>query len=111
MIIVQFILDLDLRGSPLPLRGVKEMANRLLADRDASFFNKNWASNFIRRQPELKMHFQRRYNYQMARCEDPTVISDSFRLVQNTIIKYDIQPDDIYNFDKADFIMSMIAVV
>ncbi|RKK57106.1 hypothetical protein BFJ69_g17585 [Fusarium oxysporum] len=35
-IIVQFILDLDSRGFPPRLRGVEEMANRLLADRNAS---------------------------------------------------------------------------
>ena len=34
-IIVQFILDLDSRGFPPRLRDVEEMANRLLADRDA----------------------------------------------------------------------------
>ena len=34
-IIIQFILDLDSRGFPPRLRGVEEMANRLLAERDA----------------------------------------------------------------------------
>jgi hypothetical protein len=33
--IVQFILDLDSRGFPPRLRCVEEIANRLLADRDA----------------------------------------------------------------------------
>jgi hypothetical protein len=35
-IIVQYILDLDSRGFPPRHRDVEEMANRLLADRDAS---------------------------------------------------------------------------
>jgi hypothetical protein len=35
-IIVQFVLDLDSRGFPSRLRFVEEMANSLLADRDAS---------------------------------------------------------------------------
>ncbi|EEU38564.1 uncharacterized protein NECHADRAFT_9836, partial [Fusarium vanettenii 77-13-4] len=30
-----FILDLDSRGFPLRLRGIEEIANRLLADRNA----------------------------------------------------------------------------
>ena len=34
--IVQFILDLDTRGFPSQLRFVEEMANSLLADRNAS---------------------------------------------------------------------------
>jgi len=36
-IIVQFILNLDSRGFPPRLRGVEEMANRLVADCDASY--------------------------------------------------------------------------
>ena len=33
-IVTKYILDLNLRGFPPRLRGVEEMANRLLADRD-----------------------------------------------------------------------------
>jgi hypothetical protein len=66
------------------------MANRLLADRDASPVGKRWASNFVKRQPELKARFQRRYDYQRAKCEDPTVVRNWFRLVENTIAKYGI---------------------
>ncbi|KAL9560627.1 hypothetical protein ACKAV7_015235 [Fusarium commune] len=62
-VIVQFILDLDSRGFPPRLRGVEEMANRLLADRNASPVGKRWASNFIKRHPDLKMRFFRnKYN-------------------------------------------------
>ena len=108
-IIVQYILDLDLRGFPSRHRDVEEMANRLLADRNASPVGKRWAINFIKRQPELKTCFQRRYNYQRAKCEDPIAIRNWFRLVQNTIAKYGIRSDDIWNFDETGFLMGMIA--
>src|SRR6478735_2264315 len=98
-IIVRFILDLDSRGFPPRLRGVEEMANRLLADRNASPVGKRWAINFIKRQPELKTRFQRKYDYRRAKCEDPTIIRNWFRLVQNTIAKYGIRSDDIWNFN------------
>jgi hypothetical protein len=94
-IIVQFILDLDSRGFPSRLRFVEEMANSLLADRDELPVGKRWAHNFIKRQPELKTHLFRRYDYQRAKCEDPTTIRGWFRLVQNTIAKYGIRSDDI----------------
>ncbi|RKK10678.1 hypothetical protein BFJ66_g14706 [Fusarium oxysporum f. sp. cepae] len=108
-IIVKFILDLDSRGFPPRLRFVEEMANSQLADRDASPVGKRWAHNFIKRQPELKIRLFRRYDYQRAKCEDPTIIRGWFRLVQNTIAKYGIRLDDIWNFDETGFMMGVIA--
>jgi hypothetical protein len=106
--IVQFILDLDSRGFPSRIRFVEEMANSLLADRDASPVGKRWAHNFVKRQPELKTRIFRRYDYQRAKCEDPTIIRGWFRLVQNTIAKYSIQPGDTWNFDETGFMMGLI---
>ncbi|KAG6990073.1 ATP-dependent DNA helicase pif1 [Fusarium oxysporum f. sp. conglutinans] len=108
-IIVQFILDLESRGFPPRLRGVEQMANRLLADRDASPVGKRWASNFVKRHKELKTHFFRKYDYQRAKCEDPTIIHNWFRLVANVIAKYGIRSDEIYNFDETGFMMGVIA--
>ncbi|KAM5529749.1 transposase [Fusarium oxysporum f. sp. phaseoli] len=107
-IIVQFVLDLDSRGFPSRLRFVEEMANSLLADRDASPVGKRWAHNFVKRQPELKTRLYRKYDYQRAKCEDPTIIRNWFRLVQNTIAKYGIRSDDIWNFDETGFMMGLI---
>ncbi|KAJ0134868.1 Uncharacterized protein HZ326_22073 [Fusarium oxysporum f. sp. albedinis] len=84
------------------------MANSLLADRNAIPVGKRWAHNFVKRQPELKTHSFRKYDYQRAKCEDPTIIRDWFRLVQNTIAKYGIRSDDIWNFDETGFLMGMI---
>jgi hypothetical protein len=108
-VIVQYILDLDSRGFPSRHRDVEEMANRLLADRDASPVGKRWTINFIKRHPELKTRFQRKYDYQRAKCEDPIAIRNWFRLVQNTIAKYGIRSDDIWNFDETGFIMGVIS--
>lgn len=61
--LLEFIIDLDSRGYPPRLRGIEEMATRLLNNRDASLVDKRWAINFIKQQPDLKMYFQRRiYN-------------------------------------------------
>ncbi|RKL09141.1 hypothetical protein BFJ70_g16692 [Fusarium oxysporum] len=85
------------------------MANRLFADRNASPVGKCWASNFVKRHKELKTRFLRKYDYQRAKCEGPTIIRNWFRLVENTIAKYGIRSDDIYNFDETGFMMGMIA--
>ena len=108
-VLVQEILDLASRAFPPRLSGVEDMANRLLADRDASCVGPCWASNFIKRQPQLRTRFTRQYDYQRALCEDPAVIRDWFRLVQNTVAKYGIQESDIWNFDETGFMMGVIS--
>jgi hypothetical protein len=107
-VIVQYILDLDSRGFPTRYRDVEEMANRLLADRDASPVGKRWAHNFVKRQPELKTRLFRKYDYQRAKCEDPIIIRNWFRLIANTVAKYGIRSDDMWNFDETGFMMSII---
>ncbi|KAL2885560.1 hypothetical protein HOO65_070022 [Ceratocystis lukuohia] len=45
----------------------------------------------------------------VAKCEDPTIIRNWFRLVEDTIAKYGITLVDIYNFDETRFMMGLIA--
>lgn len=88
--IVRYILDLDSRGFPPRPQAVQEMADLLLAERDALPVGKNWTTNFIKRRTEIKTKFSRKYDYKRAQCEDPTIIGDWFKLIQNTIGKYGI---------------------
>jgi Tc5 transposase DNA-binding domain len=108
--VVQYILDLDSRGLPPRPQAVQEMADLLLAERDASLVSKNWTSNFINRCTELKTKFSRKYDYKRALCKDPVIIGDWFKLVQNIVAKYRILEEDIYNFDKAGFMIGVIAI-
>ena len=107
--IVQYIIDLDSRSFPPRLIEVEDMANRLLADRDAPRVGTRWATNFIKRQPDLRTRSFRRLDYQRAQCEDPAIIQGWFDLVRNTIAKYGIVESDIYNFDETGFMMGIIA--
>jgi hypothetical protein len=108
-VIVQYILDLDAKGFPPRLSGVEDMANRLLAERDAGRVGTRWATKFVKRHPELTTRFNRKYDYQRAKCEDPEIIRGWFALVRNTIAKYGIQEADIYNFDETGFQMGVIS--
>ena len=104
-IIVQEILDRNSRGFPPRYCDVEDMANRLRAARDAPRVGQRWASNFVKRQEQLRTRFTRPYDYQRALCEDPKVIKDWFRLVRNTITKYSIVEADIWNFGETGFLM------
>ena len=81
--IVQHILELVARGFPPRLAAVADMANSLRAERNLGHVGINWPSTFVKRQPELKVKFNRRYDYKRAKCEDPEVIGGWFRLVDN----------------------------
>jgi len=106
--IVQYITELSARAFPPRLRGVEDMANHLQRERDAPPVGKRWAHNFVKRQPELRTRYTRRYDYQRAKCEDPKVIGEWFTLVRNVKAKYGIVDDDIYNFDETGFMMGII---
>jgi hypothetical protein len=107
-IILQRALDFDERGSSLQLAAVKSMADILLAQRHQGPVGKQWANNFVRRQPELRVKFNRKYDYKRALCEDPEIIRGWFRLVQNMKAKHGILDEDTYNFDETGFMMGMI---
>jgi hypothetical protein len=106
--IVQYIIELSARAFPPRLSGVEDMANQLLRVRDAPPVGKLWAHRFVKRQPELRTRYTRRYDYQRAKCEDPKVIGEWFALVRNVKAKYGILDDDIYNFDETGFMMGII---
>ena len=107
-VIVRYIIELATRSFPPRLRSVEDMANQLLRARDALDVGKLWAHNFVRRRPELRMRFSRKYDYQRAQCEDPKLIREWFALVRNTQAKYGILDDDMYNFDETGFMMGII---
>lgn len=102
-VIVQYILELDSKGFPPRLSSVEDMANRLLAERDARRVGVNCASTFVNRHLELTTRFNGKYDHQRAKCKDPEIIRGWFALVRNTIAKYGIQEADIYNFDETGF--------
>ncbi|USP79293.1 putative transposase [Curvularia clavata] len=107
-VVVEHILDLGSRGFPPRLADVANMANSLRAERNLGQVGQNWPSTFVKRRPELKVKFNRKYDYKRALCEDPKAIQDWFGLVANMKAKYGIQDDDTYNFDETGFMMGQI---
>jgi hypothetical protein len=62
-VIVRYILDLDSRAFPPRRSGVEDMANRILVDRGTRHVSKNWTTNFVRRQLELRSRFSCMMDY------------------------------------------------
>ena len=108
-VIVKHVLELDARGFSPRLSDVATMANSLRAERNLGPVGVNWPSTFVKRHPELKVKFNRKYDYKRALCEDPEVLQGWFGLVANTKAKYGIQDEDTYNFDETGFMMGQIS--
>jgi hypothetical protein len=89
-VIIEHVLDLIERGFPPRLADIADMANSLRAERNLGQVGINWPSTFVKRRPELKMKFNRKYDYKRALCEDPDDIRAWFELVANTKAKYGI---------------------
>lgn len=99
---------MDKRGLPPTHATVCRMANLLLSDRKASdSVSDRWVSRFIERHGELKSKYNRKYDYQRTQCEVPEIMGRWFALVQDTIAKYGILEQDIYNFDETGFQMGV----
>jgi hypothetical protein len=65
-VIAQHVLDLDAHGFPPRLAAVADMANSLCAERCMGQVGVNWPSTFVKRQPELRIKFNRKYDYKRA---------------------------------------------
>jgi len=107
-VIADHALDVDTRGFQLTIDMLREMANKLLADRGAQHVGINWPSRFVDRNKELKLRVNRKYDYRRASNEDPEIMKGWFRLVANTKAKYGILDENTYNFDEAGFQMGVI---
>ena len=104
------IISLDERGLSPTLPLVRQMADLLLSQREPlSSVGENWVTRFVQRHEELMSKYLRKYDYQRAKCNDPEIINNWFKLVQATIAKYGIVMEDIYNFDETGFQMGVIA--
>jgi DDE superfamily endonuclease/Tc5 transposase DNA-binding domain/helix-turn-helix, Psq domain len=110
--LIEWILSMDQRGLAPRSDTVRQMASLLLQKRSQDntlIVGKQWVYNFVRRHDSLQSKYTRKYDYQRAKCEDPTIIRDWFRLVQNITEKYGILEEDIYNFDETGFQMGVIS--
>jgi len=85
------------------------MADLLLSDRkgNTASIGPNWVTQFIKRHNDLASKYNRKYDYQRAQCENPDIIKNWFNLVQNTVAKYGILEQDIYNCDETGFQMGV----
>src|ERR1700742_1886597 len=100
------------RGMPPKIATVRQMASILATQGteqiDPITAGQNWVRNFINRHNDLKSKYNRKYDYQRAKCEDLTLIRTWFKRIQDAKIHYGILDEDIWNFDETGFQMGVI---
>jgi hypothetical protein len=108
----QWILSMDQRGMPPRVAIVRQMAGILATLRAGSTaiqpIGDKWVYNFIRRHDDLQSKFNRKYDYQRAKCEDLMLIRGWFKRFQDIKIQYGILDEDTWNFDETGFQMGVI---
>jgi hypothetical protein len=73
--LVDKVLDLDARGFPATYARLRDMANLLLTARGSIEVGTCWPAAFVKRRPELKTRFSRKYDRRRALCEDYDTIA------------------------------------
>jgi hypothetical protein len=105
-VLLQKVLQLSADGF-LPQRAiVEEMANTMLQTKNPAHSQRvgtKWVANFVKRHPELLSVYNRKFDIQRAEVEDPKLISLWFKLVGDTIAKYGVAEEDVFNFDETGF--------
>jgi hypothetical protein len=102
-VLVQDILQLDSQGLSPTIALIEAIANSICKAKGVAAVGQNWTRKFIKRSPILTIKLGRTYECQRRLCETPEVIEAWFALVRNTINKYSVLHQDVYNFDETGF--------
>jgi hypothetical protein len=110
-VIVNWLLNLDARGQPARKKLVEDMVRLILRDKMGRVIplhlGTKWVPRFLSRHPELRVSFNRNYDYRRAKCEDPKLLNDWFDRVERVMLEKGILWDDVYNFDETGFLMGV----
>ena len=83
------------------------MAHTLLGVRRG----KRRSERFMTRSAKLNIALTQAEDRKKRQQEDPEVIDGWFKLVADTIAKYDIHDDDVHNFDETSFQIGVISLM
>jgi hypothetical protein len=88
------------------------MANQLLRKRlPTGSVGQNWLRQWVVHNNLLIVKYLCKYDYQRAKCKDPEILGNWFKLLQVTITKYRIVTENIYNFNETGFQIGVITMV
>ena len=96
-------------GFRVRLEMVRDMARELLRSKDKQgnqeHVGEDWANHFLDRHPKIATKIASRLDSQRAVASNPTTVKEFIRLVQQTISKYRIPPQNIWSMDEKSFML------
>lgn len=108
-----WILLMDQHSMMPRISTVHDMAALLVAQRVKSstppLISHSWVHNFINCHLTIKSKYNRKIDYQRAKCDNLELICGWFQHVQTTVMQYGIHENNIYNFDETGFQMGVIS--
>jgi hypothetical protein len=105
-IVIGFIVEMADRGFPLSHRCLKEHVDSICRACLGNKFSKNgvgqnWTYQFFQRNSEqIKIAHSRPLEDKRGRAANPYTNAAWYKMVEDTIKKYNIQPHNIYGSDK-----------
>ncbi len=109
-LVINFALESAERGFPLTPRSLEEHVNTIARARHADFpeggVGENWTDRFIARHHDrLHVYLSRKIDSKRAQAVNPATHAAWFKLLGDTIEKYNIDPDCIYACDESGFML------
>lgn len=106
-VLVDCLIESAERGFPFTHRKIEEYADELIRQMqgpDAQGVGEQWVFRFLARHHDrLQMHWSKPLDTQRAKSLNPEAVKAWFDLVEETIVKEGIRPEDIYGMDESGF--------
>ncbi|SPC65295.1 uncharacterized protein UHOD_11054 [Ustilago sp. UG-2017b] len=92
--------------TPQNLRQLAEQLLRQRTNNNDATLGPNWVSAFKQRHPELRSYYSCKMDAARVQAtSDPSVVEAYFDVLEKTIAKYRILPENIFNIDKTGFLI------
>lgn len=71
----------------------------------------HWTESFLKRHPTLRAQFVNPLDKERVLAQDPEILSSFYGLFQDTVAKYNISTNNIYNMDEKGCMMGVVGKV
>lgn len=106
--VCRYLDHMDELGASARVSAIRGAANSILRDdcddpTAPPKVGRDWPTNFLKRHPEYLKIKQKPISLARKQAQDPEALQDWYNRLDSVIEKYEIQPEDMWNFDETGF--------